>query len=305
MALIHGSEIDQWHHRRLIHMPSKAIRFARSFCFPVALLLAAAPSHAQLDQAGPQPSWTDLVDLSDASQLVVRAKIRKQAEVEPERAVGVAPGFARLYIEAETLALISGNVPLGESLRYLVDVPLTAKGKVPKLKKSEVILFARAVPTRPGAIQLVARDAQLPWSVELEERLRPILAALIAPSAPPEVVGIRDALSAPGNLDGESETQIFLSTQSGDPLSLSVVRRPGFEPVWGVSYSEIVDQAVRAPQRGTIGWYRLACFLPRQIPASAHLTQDAADRARAEADYRFILQQLGPCGRTRVPPSDT
>ena len=284
-------------------MASKAIRLALSLVLSATLSSVVAPAHAQLDQAAQQPSWTDLVDLSDASQLVVRAKIRKQAELEPERALGVAPGYTRLYVEAETLALISGNVPVGESLRYLVDVPQTEKGKAPKLKKSEVILFARAVPSRPGAIQLVARDAQLPWSPELEERLRPVLAALIAPGAPPEVTGIRDALSAPGNLDGESETQIFLRTKSSDPLSLSVVRRPGFEPVWGVSYSEIVDQAVRAPQRGTLNWYRLACFLPRQIPAAAHLTQDPADRARAEADYRFVLQELGPCGRTRVPPA--
>ena len=229
--------------------------------------------------------------------------MKKQAELEPERAVGVAPGYTRLYVEAETLALISGNVPVGESLRYLVDVPLASKGKAPKLKKSEVLLFARAVPQQPGAVQLVTPDAQLPWTQDLGERLRPILASLAAPSAPPEIVGIRDALSASGNLDGESETQIFLRTESGAPLSLSVVRRPGFDPVWGVSYSEIVDQAVRAPQRGTLNWYRLACFLPRQIPATAHLTQDPADRARAEADYGFVLQQLGSCGRTRVPPA--
>lgn len=284
-------------------MPRIAIRLTQALALPLALMSPVAVSHAQTETLVSGPSWTDLVDLSDASQLVVRAKIRKQTALEPERATGVAPGYTRLYIEAETLALISGNVPLGQDLRYLVDVPLTEKGKPPKLKKTEVLLFARAVPARPGAIQLVARDAQLPWSPELEQRLRPILSALVAPAAPPEVAGIRDALSASGNLDGESETQIFLNTKSGDPLSLSVVRRPGFDPVWGVSYSEIVDQAVRAPQRGTLNWYRLACFLPRQIPAAAHLTQDPNDRARAEADYRFVLQQLGPCGRTRTPPA--
>ena len=212
-------------------MRFKAIRLSLLSCLPAALLLGAAPSVAQSDPTAAPPSWTDLVDLSDASQLVVRAKVKKQAELEPERAVGVAPGYTRLYVEAETLALISGNVPVGESLRYLVDVPLTSKGKAPKLKKSEVLLFARAVPQQPSAVQLVTPDAQLPWTQDLGERLRPILASLAAPSAPPEIVGIRDALSASGNLDGESETQIFLRTESGAPLSLSVVRRPGFDPV--------------------------------------------------------------------------
>jgi hypothetical protein len=225
-----------------------------------------------------------------------------RCRTKPERAIGVAPGHVRLYIEAETQALIAGNVPLGGSLRYLVDVPLTPKGKVPKLKKSEVILFARAVPGSAGAIQLVMPDSQLQWSAELEARLRPILSALAAPTVPPKVTGIRDALSVAGNLTGESETQFFLRTSSGAPLALSVVRRPGLSPAWGVSYSEIVDQAVRAPQPETLGWYRLACFLPQQLPPAANLSTSQPDRARADADYRFVLQQLGPCGRTRQPP---
>lgn len=266
------------------------------------LALAAGPAQAQVAFAGPAPTYADLADLADAAQLVIKARIAKQVKVEPERSVGVAPGHARLYIEAETLALVGGNVPLGQSLRYLVDVPLDGRGKVPKLKKTEVILFARAVPSRPGGIQLIAADSQLPWDAALEAQLRTILAALIAPDAPPRVTGMRDALSVAGNLAGESETQFFLRTASGAPLALSVVRRPGIGPAWGVSYSEIVDQAVRPPQPRSLGWYRLACFLPGALPPSANLSAAQADRARAEADYRFVLQQLGPCERNRNPP---
>ncbi|WP_284123764.1 hypothetical protein [Parerythrobacter aestuarii] len=269
---------------------------------PLFLVVRPVPAEAQPSAANAEVSWADLADLSDAAQLVVRAVVKKQAALEAERAAGVAPGSVRLYIEAETVTLISGSVPVGESLRYLVDVPLDARGKVPKLKKTEVILFARPVPSRPGEIQLVARDAQLPWSTELEQRLRPILAALVAPDAPPAIAGVRDALSISGNLAGESETQIFLDTLSGKPLSLSIVRRPGMRPVWGVSYSEIVDQAVRAPQPQTLGWYRLACFLPTRLPGAANLSRDPADRARAEQDYRFVVEQLGPCPRYRTPP---
>ena len=109
---------------------------------------------------------------------------------------------------------------------------------------------------------------------------------------------MRDALAVPGTLVGESETQIFLATEGGDPVSLTIVRRPGMEPVWGVSYSEIVDQAARPPAHGTLAWYRLACFLPAQLPRGANLSQDPASRARAVEDYAFVLQQLGPCPRT-------
>ncbi len=283
---------------------ARTIRCVAAMAIAAVLGLQGLPATAQESTPPPLPpeTYADLADLSDASQLVVRARVTKQAELEPERAAGVAPGHVRLYLEAETLALIAGNVPVGAALRYLVDVPRDARGRAPKLRKNEVLLFARAVPGQPGAIQLVAPDSQLAWSTELEARLRPILAALVAPDAPPKVTGIRDALSIAGNLTGESETQMFLRTQDGAPLALSVVRRPGGAPAWGVSYSEIVDQAVRRPEPQSLGWYRLACFLPPQLPGGANLSTGSADRARADTDYRFVIEQLGPCQRTRTPP---
>jgi hypothetical protein len=259
-----------------------------------AAMVAAQPSSAQEPV---RATYADLADLADAAATVVRVKVKDQAALKPERAPGVGPGLVRLYIEAETVSVLSGAAPLGQSLRYLVDVPLDARGKVPKLKKSEFVLFARTVPGRPGELQLVGPAAQVAWSPELEAKLRPVLAALVAADAPPHVSGVRDALSVAGNLVGESETQIFHSTQAGEPVSLSVIRRPGMAPAWGVSWSEIVDQAARPPAPDTLAWYRLACFLPEQLPASANLSRDPASRARAAADYRFVLDQLGPCPR--------
>jgi hypothetical protein len=92
---------------------------------------------------------------------------------------------------------------------------------------------------------------------------------------------------------------MFVDTVTGAPASLTVDRRPNMDPTWGVSWSEIVDQSAKPPERDTIAWYRLACSLPRQLPGNAFLQADAAGRGRAEADYRFILEQLGPCERTR------
>ena len=248
-------------------------------------------------------TYADLTDLAERSDLVARVEIRRQIALEPERAPGVAPGFVRLYIEARTLALIAGNAGIGESLSYLVDVPVDARGKPERLKNREMLLFADAVPGRPGSLQLTGKHAQLDYSPELEARLRPILTALVAADKPPVVTGIRDALAVPGTLAGESETQIFLSTTDRSPVSITVLRRPGQPPVWGVSWGEIIDSAARPPARETLRWYRLACALPARLPSSANLARDADARRLAEADYALVMQQLGPCNRAITEPA--
>ena len=267
----------------------------------LAVALAATPLAAQEPVAQTQMTYADIVDLADKSPLVLRAKIRDQATVEPERSPDLAPGHVRLYVEAETTALIAGNVPVGESLRYLVDLPLDAKGKVPKLKKQDVVLFARTVPGRPAEIQLVEADAQFPYSDGFADSLRSVLASLLAPSAPPRIIGVRDALAVEGTLVGESETQLFLDTENDGPVSVTVVRRPNQAPRWGVSWTEIVDQAARPPRQDTLEWYRLACFLPSGLPGEANISRDPRARTLAERDYALVIEQLGACPRTRTP----
>lgn len=274
----------------------------RLTAFAISLLLAsAAPlSGAAAQETGAAAmSYADLVALTDGTPLVIRARVKDQVAVEPERSPGLAPGHVRLYIEAQTTALVAGSAPLGESLRYLVDVPLSAKNKAPKLKKQEFILLARPVAGRPGQLQLVKPDAQFAYTPEFEARLRPVLESLLSPDAPPRVTGVRDALAVEGTLAGESETQVFLDTENDGPVSVTIVRRPNQAPRWGVSWTEIVDQAARAPQRGTLEWYRLACTLPDRLPGAANLSRDPRARALAAQDYAFMMEQLGPCTRTR------
>ncbi|MDG5748198.1 hypothetical protein P8Q88_08390 [Qipengyuania sp. XHP0207] len=263
-----------------------------------AAALAAVPSAAQ-EPTSPALTYADIVDLADTAPLVVRAEIRDQATVEPERSPGLEPGHVRLYVEARTTALIAGTAPVGESLRYLVDLPLTEKGKAPKLKKQDVLLFARPVPSSPGTIQLVEPDAQFAYSEPFADSVRSVLASLLSPTAPPRVTGVRDALAVEGTLVGESETQLFLDTEQDGPVSVTVVRRPDQAPRWGVSWTEIVDQAARPPRRETIEWYRLACFLPESLPGEANLSTDPRARQLAERDYALVLEQLGDCPRTR------
>lgn len=288
---------------RIRRRPSMWLRMlALPLALPFALAACATPGEAQVGTApvaSQALTYADLVGLAEAASIVARVTVDDQATVAPERAPGLAPGHARLYVEAQTERVLKGPAALGESLRYLVDLPLDAKGKPPKLKKQSLLVFANPVPGRSSELQLIQPDAQIPADEATEARLRAVIADLVAPDAPPKVAGVRDVLSVAGNLSGESETQIFVDTVSGNPVALTVIRRPGMAPQWGVSWTEIVDQAAQPPERGTLEWYRLACSLPRTLSADAFLQADAAGRRRAEADYQFILDQLGPCERTR------
>jgi len=264
----------------------------------VAINFAPAQAAAPTDPAV-VPTYADLADLSDSARIVLRAQVRKIAPVEPARARGVRPGWTRYYIEARTQALIRGDTPLGQSLRYLVDLPPDARGKAPQIKKKAVLLFANSAKGPTGDLQLAAPDAQVLWDAETETRLRAILAALVAPDAPPQVTGVREAIHVPGNLAGEGETQFFLDTARHSAASITVQHRPGAAPAWGVSFSEVAAQVGSPPQRDTLAWYRLACFLPNTLPRGVNLSDNPGSRARAEGDYRMVLGELGACTRTR------
>lgn len=282
----------------------KSNTFQRKFrCFLALLAAALAAQAALADSRGPialapPPSYADLADLADGAPLIIRAQPRKIAAVEPARARGLRPGWGRFYVEAKTEALIAGSAPLGEALRYLVDLPLDAKGKPPAFKKKSVVLFARTVAGRPGELQLVAPDAQLLWDAALDVRIKGVLRELYAAAAPPRISGVREAVHTGGDLAGSGETQIFLVAASGEPAAMTVSRAPGRAPQWGVSFSELVASD-SAPARDTLAWYRLACFLPSALPRAANSSPGSDDRTAAAQDYGYVREQLGACPRTR------
>jgi hypothetical protein len=262
-------------------------------------LLTAVDSPAQTGAPAPMFSYADLADRTLAAPIALVATVSEAIRLKPERAPGVAPGRARLYVEATADSLIRGPGGVPPRVRYLVDLPLDARGKPPKLKNMQVLLLARPVPGRPGELQLVAPDAQLPLTPENESRVRAIITEAVKVDTPPTITGIVSAFHVAGTIPGEGETQIFLSTAGNRPISLNVLRRPGQDRQWSVALTEIVDQAARPPEPETLLWYRLACGLPRRLPdaAIADLDRQAADAARA--DYRYVLEQLGACTRTR------
>ncbi len=244
-------------------------------------------------------SYADIVDLADGAPLVANVRIRNIIPLKPDQAGTVRSGRKRLFIEAEVTGLIRGESGIAPTVTYLYDAPLDARGRTPKFKKAQMIVFARPG-TRPGEIQLIAPDAQIPATAEELSRVKAVLAALVAPNAPPRILGLGDAFHVAGTIAGEGETQIFLRTENGDPVSLSILRRPGQPPRWAVALGEIVDEAARAPEPGTLLWYRLACALPPALPPASVRALAPADADAARADYALVVDALGPCGRTRT-----
>jgi hypothetical protein len=274
-------------------------RIPTSVTAAVLILLTAANPPPAPAPAAPDFSYVDLADRAIPAPVAVIATVTEAIPLKPEQSPRIAPGHVRMFIEASATALIRGPQGFSPRLRYLADVPLTAKRKPPKLKKTQVLLLGRPVPGRPGELQLISPDSQFPLGPDVERRVRVILTEAIAPDAPPAVTGIGSAFHVPGAVPGEGETQIFLSTVTGRPISVSVLRRPGQSPAWSVALGEIVDEAAQTPQRDTLLWYRLACGLPRSFPADATAELDAAAAAAAQRDYAFVLDQLGACTRTR------
>lgn len=266
-------------------------------------LLAAVPISAAAQQpaaqayAAPAASYTETADLLIASPIVLDATIASAVRIKGAEAANVPPGFMRFYIEADVTALIRGPGAIPPRVGYVLDARVGPDGRAPKYRKARVILFARPVPGDATQIQLTGPDSQQAWSPELDSLTRRISRELVAPDAPPVVTGIGNAFHVTGSLPGEGETQVFLTTQDNRPVSLSILRRPGEQPRWAVALSEIVDDAAGPPQRDTLLWYRLACGLPRALPARSTQALEPADAEIAQADYRFVLQQLGPCVR--------
>ncbi len=249
--------------------------------------------------AAPPPAYADLADVALAAPVAAVVTVADARKLKPADAPGVAAGATRLLVTATVDTLIRGAGGLPGRVSYLVDVAPDARGKPPRLKKARFILLAAPVPGRPGELRLIAPDAQMAWNMPLEARLRAILAASAAADAAPVVTGVGAAFYVPGALPGESETQIFLPTADGRPVSLSVLRRPGEQPRWAVALGEIVDEAAAPPARDTLLWYRLACALPPALPDSSTARLDQAAAAAARDDYRLVIAGLGPCTRTR------
>jgi hypothetical protein len=256
---------------------------ARRLLAVVLALFAVSPATAT--------SFADLATLSLAAPVVLRATIYKAERLKPRDAPGVAPGSARMLISAATTAAIvaPGDVP--PRITYLVDVPLDDRGRPPSLLRTGMLLFLRADPAAVGQYALIDAHGQLPWTADADAAVRALLTGARS-GAVPVVTGISSAFRVPGAIPGEAESQFFLSTADGKPVSLVVLTRPGQPRRLSIALGEVIDDAAAGVKPGTLLWYRLACFLPKALPRTIDAGMEVAD------DYSFLLTSLGRCERT-------
>ncbi len=264
---------------------------------PSAAALAAAPPPPPPVTGIPALSYSDLADLALTGQLVAGVTDAKAERLKGELAPGLVPGKARFLIQATTGMLLRGADGMPGAVSYIVDVPVDAKGKAPKLKKRRFIVIANRVPGRPLEIRLTSPYSHLDWTQFYESQLRSILTEATAGSAPPHVTGVGNAFYVPGAIPGESESQIFLTTPDNRPISLTILRRPGEQPQWAVALGDMIDENAKAPARNTLLWYRLACFLPARMPGRAIAALSESNANAVREDYKLVMNQLGPCGR--------
>lgn len=247
-------------------------------------------------------AYADIADLVVIAPMIVDAKIRKTTKIPAAQAIGVPPGRQRLLIEADVNALIRGQGGIAAKVRFVIDVTKDSRGKIPKLNKQRMFIMADAVKGRPGQLQLVRPDALIKHSAANDAMVRAIAQEAVLLDAPQRITGISSAFYSAGTVIGEGETQIFLQTDKRQPVSISVVSRPGLTKQWSVSTSELIEETTSTPRRFSLLWYRLACGLPKALPAELVQSGEGENAARAQADYKFVADALGPCGRKRVQP---
>jgi len=273
-----------------------------------AIVLATAPAMAQSGNLGgfavpaTSAAYADIADLVTISPLILDAQIRKITRLPASQTVGVPANIQRVLVEADVLSLIRGEEGFAARARFLLDVPKDAKGKIPKLQKRRFFLLGSRAQGIPGTMKLARPDALVEWSPANDAMLRAITKEAVQLGAPQAITGITSAFFTPGTVIGESETQIFLKTAGGEPISISVLSRPGQAKRWAVSTGDVIDESAVAPARDSLLWYRLACGLPRTLDAKLVESSEPASLAGAQSDYRFVLESLGACGRTRPLP---
>jgi hypothetical protein len=262
------------------------------------LICLAAPAMAAAQPAPPPPSptdrlagYADVADLALAAPLIVRATISKAGATNAREAGQAPAGRTRLAVTATVSNPLLAPAVIGATLSFLWDAPAGPRGKAPNVKGMEILAFL-ARSDANGATRLISRRAVQPWDPALADQVRAILAENRSGTIP-VVTGVSNGFRVDGTVPGESESQFFLTSADGKPVTLVVQNRPGEVRRVMVARGDIIDESAERVRPGTLLWYRLACFLPANLPAQVGGSDPALNR-----DWRDALASLGPCGRT-------
>ncbi len=266
----------------------------------LALLIGCAASATAAQTAAGQPSWTDWADLALASPVVLVGAVDKVDRLGRRDAPDVPPAEVRALVQANLQSVLKAPATMPRGAAWLWQGAADVKGRAPFAKKDVVFAFARPLPggARPEvqALQLVSAAGQQPWTSEADSTVRAILQAALQPGATGLMVtGVSDGFRSEGDVPGTSESQFFLTTEGGHPVTLVVRHEPGREAEVLAGAGELVDRA-QPIQPETLLWRGLACGLPQQLPPAL------AGRDGLDSDYRTARAVIGACGRTLQPP---
>ncbi len=256
---------------------------------------AANPATAPITAptTAPALSYADLADLTLAAPVIVRATIKSAERIATGDSPGLAVGKVRLLVTATVDAALVAPGAVPPVLRWLWDAPLDERGRAPR-PKGEIALAWIGTPGADGKATLVSARGQQPWSSAIEARVRAIATEMLAGTAP-VVTGVSNGFRVPGTVEGESESQFFLSLANGHNVTMVVISRPGQARRVTLSNGDVIDESAAEVQPQTLGWYRLACALPANLPPAVMKGDDSAALA---ADWKAALASLGSCGRT-------
>lgn len=213
----------------------------------------------------------------------------------------VPAGEVRAIVRAALQAAIRAPAVLPAEAAWRWQGPADSRGRAPIPKGAPLLVFAEPLPGggNPAVqpLKLTSRDGQQPWSADGEAIVRDVLKQALARNARVMLVtGVKDAFRSQGDVPGAAESQYFLETTDGLPLTLLVTRQPDTDPMVRVATGDLVDRAQPvSPQ--TLLWRGLACGMPATLPAAL------ADNKDLVADYAVARATIGPCGRRLTPPA--
>ena len=255
---------------------------------------ASAP--AQSPPATTPLTWTDWADLALSSPVVIRASVNRVDRLSRKEAPDVPPAEVRALVRAGLSAALKSPSVLPAEAAWRWQGPADARGRPPFGKQADVLVFARPLDggSDPAVqpLALISRSGQQPWSAEADAIVRDVLKQALKPGATGLMVtGVRDAFHSDGDVAGASESQFFLRTEGGAPLTLVVTRAPGARETVLVATGDLVEMAQPVQPR-TLLWRGLACGMPDQLPVAF-----ASSPALTE-DWALAKRRIGACGRT-------
>ncbi len=245
-------------------------------------------------------SYDDIMGITLESELVVDIIVRKIKNLPDSQTIGVRSNRKRILIIGEVQSLIRGKNGLNSQVQFLFDAPIDSRGKIPKLKKMRFIAFGRHVAGSSDFIRLSRTASMLKYNDRMNNMVRSIIREIIADNAPQKILSISSAFHSPGTIIGEGETQIFLNTEFGQPMAISVTSKQGQNRRWSVSTTEVIDINATEPSRLSLLGYRLACSLPKALNPSIIESDNQENREKAISDYILVLDSVGPCKENRT-----